>query len=88
MIKTNLELLEKNRDDAQSMVLAMTAQISLAESKNSIIVDPSKEQERMKRLKMVEMMKSELRGHIMMVAEFDKMIEQEKKNETVRGSDR
>jgi len=88
MIKTNIELLEKNRDDAQSMVLALTAQIELTEEKTAIIVDPTKEEERMKRMKMIEAFKTERRGHEMIVAQFDKMIEREKKNETIRGSDR
>ena len=88
MIKTDLQLLEENRDQARSMVLAISGQISLMEDKTAIIVDPSKEKERMMRLQMLEKMKAERRGHEMMVTKFDKMIEEEKKHAPVRGSDK
>lgn len=86
MIKTDLELLEKNRDDAQSMVLALQAQVNLAKSK---IIGLGDNPERSGREKALGMFEKELEGHRKMVRELDAMIEEEKKeNETVHKPDK
>lgn len=85
MIKTNLELLEKNRDDAQSMVLALTAQINLMKGK---IIGLDDNPDRDKREASMAIFEKELHGHEKMVREFDRMIEEEQKNaKTIRSTD-
>lgn len=83
MIKTDLELLEKNRDDAQSMVLALTAQINLMKGK---IVGLDDNQDRDIREKKLAVFQKELEGHKKMVREFDSMIKLEDAK-TIRGID-
>ena len=85
MIKTDLQLLEDNRDQAQSMVLALTAQIGLMKGK---IVGLGDNPDRDKREAGMAVFEKELDGHKKMVRELDRMIEEEKKNaETIRGTD-
>lgn len=76
MIKTDLELLEKNRDDAQSMVLALTAQIGLMKGK---IVGLGENTDRDKREAAMGVFEKELEGHKKMVRELDRLIEEELK---------
>ena len=77
MIKTDKELLEKNRDDAQSMVLALTAQINLMKGKIVGMDDNTSRDSKEKQLALYE---KELEGHKRMVREFDTMIKEEHKN--------
>jgi len=74
MIKTDLQLLEENRDQAQSMVLAQQAQIDLVQGKILVLIRPEQEKEREMREAILAKMKNELQGHKTMVDQFDKMI--------------
>ena len=85
MIKTDLELLEKNRDDAQSMVLALQAQINMVKVK---IIGLDDNQDRAGRERSLGLFEKELEGHKKMVREFDSMIKEEKKNATVLSTDK
>lgn len=78
MIKSTLELLEKNRDEAKSMALALQAQVNLTQGK-MIMTAPGQEKELAMRERAIFQMKREVEGHEKMVAEFDRMIAGEKK---------
>lgn len=77
MIKTDAELLEKNRDDAQSMVLALRATIGLTKSK---ILGLGDNGERDGKEKLLAGLEKELEGHEKMVREIDRMIKDETNN--------
>lgn len=87
MIKTDLELLEQNRNDAQSMVLALQAQINLTNIK---IIGIGDNEDRAKRENMQKALEKELEGHKKMVREFDSMIKLERENQdgTIRVSNK
>ena len=74
MIKTDLQLLEENRDQARSMALALEAQIDLTQSKVISLIRPDQEKERMAREQQLVALKGEKKGHDMMVEHFDAMI--------------
>jgi len=74
MIKTDLQLLEENRDQAQSMVLAQQAQIDIVQGKILVLIRPDQQKEREMREAIIAKMKNELQGHKTMVDQFDKMI--------------
>lgn len=87
MIKTDLQLLEDNRDGARSMVLALQAQIDLTQGKILGLIDPSQEADRANREKVLAGLKVEQKGHNMMVDKLDALIKELDKNGHLRTSD-
>lgn len=87
-VKSDIILLEENRDQARSMALALEVQIDLTQGKVLSLIRPDQEKERVAREQMLIGLKKEKAGHDMMVEHFDTMIAEERKHEHVRGSDK
>lgn len=74
-MKTDLELLEENRDQARSMVLALEAQIDLTQGRILTMIKPEEEKNRADREIQLHKLKAEQKAHNMIVEQFDRMIE-------------
>ena len=88
MIKTDLQLLEENRDQARSMAIALEAQVELMRGKIISMIRPDQQDERSKREHEIIGVEVQVKGHNMMVEKFDRMIEEVNKHESLGRDDK